>query len=94
MVNSKLLVGDVTAAVRIIASSDSVITPTSEVKTALRLKHPPSPLVLRPPPTEPVSQTSSVSEEEIMVAHKSFRPSSFGGVDGIRPGHSKYLVAP
>ena len=85
MVNSKLLVGDVTAAVRIIASDDSVITPTSVVETALRLKHPPSPLDLRPPPTEPVSQTSSVSEDEVMVALKSFRPSSAGGVDGLRP---------
>ena len=94
MVNSKLLVGDVTAAVRIIASDDSVITPTSQVVTALRLTHPPSPLDLRPPPTEPVSQTSSVSEEEVMVAMKSFRPSSAGGVDGLRPGQLKDLVAP
>ena len=94
MVNSKLLVGDVTAAVRIIASDDSVITPTSEVVTALRLKHPPSPLDLRPPPTEPVTKTSYVSEEEVMVALKSFRPSSAGGVDGLRPGHLKDLVAP
>ena len=94
MVNSTLLVEDVTAAVRIIASDDSVITPTSEVVTALRLRHPPSPLDLRPPPTEPVSQTSSVSEEEVMVALKSFRPSSAGGVDGLRPGHLNDLVAP
>ena len=94
MANSKLLVGDVTAAVRIIASDDSVITPTSEVVTALRLKHPPSPLDLSPPPTEPVSQTSSVSEEEVMVTLKSFRPSSADGVDGLRLGHLKDLVAP
>ena len=94
MVNSKLLVGDVTAAVRIIASDDSVITPTSEVVTALRLNHPPAPLDLRPPPTEPVTKTSSVSEEEVMVALKSFRPSSAGGVDGLRPGHLMDLVAP
>ena len=70
MVNSKLLVRDVTAAVRIIAYDDSVITSTSEVVTALRLKHTPSPLDLRPPPTEPVCQTSSVSEE--VVALESF----------------------
>ena len=62
--------------------------------TALRLKHPPSPLDLRPPPTEPVTQTSSVSEEEAMVDQKSFCPSSAGGVDGLRPGHLKDLVAP
>ena len=94
MVNFKFLVGDVTAAVRIIASDDSVITPTSEVVSALRLKHHPSSLDLRPPPTEPVSQTPSVSEEEVMVARKSFRPSSASGVDGLRTGHLKDLVAP
>ena len=94
MVNSKLLVGDATAAVRIIASDDSVITPTSAVVTALRQKYPPSPLDLRPLQTEPVSQASSDSEEEVVVALKSFRPSSAGGVDGLRPGHFKDLVAP
>ena len=52
MVNSKPLVGDVTAAARIFASDDNVITPTSEVVTALRLKHPPTPLHLRRSTTE------------------------------------------
>ena len=94
MVNSKLLVGDVTAAVRIIASDDSVITPTSDVVTALRLIHHPTPIDLRQQPTEPVCQTSSVSEEEVMVALKSFRPNSAGGIDGQRPGHLKDLVTP
>ena len=64
------------------------------VVTALRMKHTPSPLDLRPPPTEPVSQTSSVSEEEVMVALKSFCPSSAGGFDELWPGHLKDLVAP
>ena len=94
IVNSKLLIGDVTAAVRKIASDDSVIIPISEVVTALRQKHPPSPLKLRPPQTETASHTSSVSEEEVMVALESFRPSSAGGVDGLQPGHLKDLAAP
>ena len=58
----------VSAAVRIIVYDDSVITPTSEVVSALRLKHPPSSLGLRPPSTEPVSQTPT--EEEVIVALK------------------------
>ena len=94
MVNSKLLVGDVTAAVRIIASDHSVITPTAEAATALRLKHPPCHPFLRPPPTEPVSQTLSVFEEEVTVALKAFRSNSAGGVDGLQPWHLKDLVAP
>ena len=52
------------------------------------------PLDLRPPPTDPVSQMSTVSEEEVKVALKMFHPSSSCGVDGQRPGHLKYLVAP
>ena len=83
-----------TAAVRIIASDDSVITSTAEVVTALRLKHPPSPLDLHPPPTEPVSHTLSVYEEGVIVAMKAFLPFSDGGVDGLRPGHLKHLIAP
>ena len=94
MVNFKLLVGDVTAAVRVIASDDSVITPTSQVMFALRLKHTSSPLNLRPPPTELVSKTLSISEEEVMIVLKSFCPSSAGGVGGLRPGHLKNLVDP
>ena len=94
MVISRLLVGDVTAAVRIIAYDDSMTTPTSEVVTALRLKHPPSPLDLHPTPTEPVSEMSSFSEEEVMVALASFRPSCAGGVDDKRPGYLKDLAAP
>ena len=70
-----------------------MITPTAEVVTALRLKHTPSPLVMRLQPTEPVSQTLSVSEEEVMVALKAFYSSSDGEVDGLGPGHLKDLVA-
>ena len=34
------------------------------------------------------------SEEEVMIALKSFRSSSAGVVDGQRPGHLKDLLAP
>ena len=78
-----------TAAVRINSSDDSVITPTADVVTSLRLKRHPSPIYLRPPPTEPVSQTLSA-----MVALNVFRQNSAGGVDGLRPGHLKHLVTP
>ena len=39
VVNSNLLAGEVTVAVRIITSDDCVITPTAEVVTTLRLKY-------------------------------------------------------
>ena len=89
MINSKLLVEYVAAIIRIIASDDSVITPTAEVVSTLRLRHHQSPLDLRSP-----SQTLSVSEKEVMFALKLFPPSSAGGVDELRPGHLKDLDAP
>ena len=79
MDNSMPLFVDVTAVVRIIASGDSVKTPTADLRLL---------------PTEPVSQTLSVSEEEAMVAQKAFRPCSAGGVDGLRPGYLKDFVTP
>ena len=57
--NSKLMLGDVTAAVRVVASDDSVLEVTPEVLSALRLKHPAAPLdvenIVIPPDTEELS---------------------------------------
>ena len=50
------MLGDVTAAVRVVASDDSVLEVTPEVLSALRLKHPAAPLnvenIVIPPDTE------------------------------------------
>ena len=83
VINSKFPVGDATTAV-------IIITSTAEFVTALRLA---SPIDLRPPPTESVSQTSTVSEEEVMVALKTIRPSNAGLDDELRADHLMDLVA-
>ena len=42
--------GDVSAAVRVVVSEDSVVCPSEEVLAALRLKHPDAPSDLRAVP--------------------------------------------
>ena len=49
-VNSKLNEGDVHAAVQVLSSDDTLASPTEEVIESLKLKHPPSPVDLRPAP--------------------------------------------
>ena len=92
-VNSKLMEGDVSAAIRVLASDDTVVHPTPEVLTALRLKHPDAPADIRPitPPDGPPNLT--VSEDCVLAALDSFPRSSSGGVDGIRPGHLRVLTS-
>ena len=92
-VNAKLTEGDISAAVRVISSDDSVVHPSEEVLSALRSKHPAAPSDFRPPPPPAKSLPSVVNEEEVMLALKSFRPSSSGGIDGLRPGHLKDLTS-
>ena len=92
-VNAKLSQGDVSAAVRLVASDDTVLEPTADVLAALRLKHPASPSDNKSPPVPDSSIATTLSEEDVRQALKSFRPSSSGGVDGLRPGHLKDLTA-
>ena len=86
-VNSKLAQGDVAAAVRLVASDDTVLEPTDEVLNALKLKHPSTPSDTRPiPPPDPDIRTS-LSADDVLKALRSFKPGSSGGADGLRPGH-------
>ena len=92
LVNAKLVEGDISAAVRVVTSDDSLAPATPETLTSLRSKHPPAPDDLRqPPPAD--SAPIVANEEEVLAALMSFRPSSSGGVDGLRPSHIKDLCA-
>ena len=85
-VSGKLSMGDVSGAVRIISSSDTVLTPSPEVLKKLIEKHPP-PLVI--PNLPPTCDTESIecSREDVKKALKSFKPGSAGGPDGLLPQH-------
>ena len=93
-VNAKLIEGDISAAVRLVVSEDTILQPTDEVLEALRLKHPEPPADLLPTPPAIPNQHLSVSTNDITRAIRSFPASSSGGIDGLRPGHIKDLTSP
>ena len=78
-VNVKLIEGDVSAAVRVVASDNTIIYSTPEVMDTLRLKHLPTlsdfcsppPLFDHPPTTNP---------DEVLAAFRSFPPSNSAGL--------------
>ena len=92
-VRAKLIDGDVSAAVRVVSSSDSIASPTDDVIDALRLKHPPGPEFIRAPDAKVSSTPITISSIEIGTAIKSFPGSSSGGIDGLRPGHLRDLTS-
>ena len=91
-VNAKLIEGEVSAAVRVVASDDTIINPTSEVTDALRLKYPPTPSDFRPPPPL-FDDPSTTNPNEVLAALRPFSPSSSAGLDGLRSGHLKDLTS-
>lgn len=93
LVNAKLIEGDVSAAIRVLASSDTILAATPEVLTALRQKHPAPPSDVRFVQMENNVSNIEISKEAMVAALKSFSGSSSGGVDGLRPGHIKDLIS-
>ena len=95
-VSAKLEEGDFKGAVRL-ASSDDTLAPINESTfTALQEKHPlPHPDSVIPSiqaENEPPHALSTVTEEEIIHAIRSFPNFSAGGPDGLRPQHLKDMV--
>ena len=91
-VNAKLIKWDVSAAVRVVASDDTIINSTSEVTDALRLKHPPTPFDFRPP-SPLFDHPPTTNPNEVFAVLRSFFLSSSAGLDGLRPGHLKDLTS-
>ena len=76
--------GDVSGAIRVISSSDSVLPPSLDLKNKLAEKHPPGRNKIYPPPNLD-SDHIVCSIEEVKKAIKSFKPGSSGGQDGLLP---------
>ena len=87
LVNRHLSVNDVRAAVRAVASDDTLCDITPDVLESLQSRHPPAPsnIEIIPIPTNIPSMTTS--SQDIQEAIRSFSGSSRGGVDGLRPIH-------
>ena len=92
-VNAKLIEGDSQSVVRVVASDASVLEITPEVLAALRLKHPDAPGDSVTIDVSPEAPTLVASEDDTVIALRSFAASSSGGIDGLRPGHLKDLIA-
>ena len=94
-VESKILDGNISGAVRILTSDDSIAPVTDETMQALRLKHPPANADASFPEKFPISpEFPHVNEGEIWTAIMSFPNGSAGGLDGLKPQHLKDLINP
>ena len=85
------LIEDVSAAVQVLASSNTLLLSTPEVLTALRLKHSKPPTDSRLTQVQDYHSSIATYKEIVIAALKSFSGSS-SGVDA-RPGHIKNLSA-
>ena len=82
-VNAKLMEGDVAAAVRVVASDDTVLHPTPEVLSTLQSKHPSPPVDVRHVPVSESSPHLIASADDVIKALNSFPQSSSGAVDAF-----------
>ena len=87
--------GDVSGAVNILSSSDSILTPSPEVVAEMKKKHPTKPEDRSMPPVSDFSDKTSLifGRNDITTAIFSFRPGSAGGPDGLNPQHFKDITA-
>ena len=92
-VDNNLLVSDASAEVRLIASYENIIKASLETVQAHCLKHLAASEDFRQVQNQNISCEQDASDTEVIEALKTFRPSSAGGVDGLRPGHLKDLTA-
>ena len=85
LVHRKLSLGDVSAAIRVIASDDTILDITPEVLRAFRLKHPGDPADVDFSPFPLDINGFSASENDVAKVFKHFAVGSSGGIDGLRP---------
>lgn len=92
-VAAKFAEGDVSGAVREMASAEGLAPLNEDTVEALRAKHPPASgdLNLPDPPDESIVPVVA-TEGNIRKAICSFRAWSSGGPDGLRPGHLRSLI--
>ena len=93
-VAAKFAEGDVSGAIRELASAEGLAPQDGDTLRALKEKHPsvPENLSLPDPPDGSVVPAVA-TEENVRKAILSFRAGASGGPDGLRPGHLRSLVA-
>ena len=91
-VDLKFQDGDISGAVRLLASEDTIAPVNEETLAALRLKHPNPPPDLVFPDVAPAPTRPEITCEEVSEALRSFSAGSGAGPDGLRPQHLKDLA--
>ena len=93
-VAAKFAEGDVSGAVRELASAEGLAPQDRDTLRALKEKHPSAPENLSlPDPPDGSVVPAVATEEDVRKAIMSFRAGASGGPDGLRPGHLRSLVA-
>ena len=93
-VEAKLADGDVTGAVRLASSNDTLAPFDGETLSGLWSKHPPSPLDLKfPEQPDDSSEILPVLCAVVDHAIHGFRAGFAGGLDRLRPQHFKELIS-
>ena len=91
-VDLKLQDGDITGAVRLLSSEDSVASVDADTLNALTEKHPDPPANLVFPEGNPNLFPTDVTSDELHKALKSFPNGSGAGPDGLRPQHIREMI--
>jgi len=92
-IEAKINDGDISGAVRLLSSDESVVSATVEVVENLKSKHPKSPEdITFPDELDQAELNFDISVEEVCEAVRSFPNGSAGGIDGLRPQHLKDLL--
>lgn len=92
-VTVRLEEGNFKAAVRLLASDDTMAADCSETLQALQEKHPSTPSDRLPiPPTDPSCIQIVFDEPTVRKALLSFPPGSSSGCDGLTPQHIKDMI--
>lgn len=92
-IGKKLEEGDISGAVRILASEDAIAEPSEETLELLQQKHPRSPDDALYPDEPEARELQPFTQAEVRDGIKTFSNGSAGGIDGFRPQHLKDLLS-
>ena len=93
-VRSKCADGDIKAALRTLTSNEDIVHPTSDIVSALKDKHPPTPSdETLPSPPQDDTRPLQVTAEQVKSAIESMPTGSSAGLDGVRPLHLRQLIS-
>ena len=91
---SKCADGDISAALRLLTSEDTIAADTADIFQALQAKHPPGPEnpSLPPPPSAFPGDALQANEDSVLAGALHMRKGSGSGLDGLRPLHLQHML--